>query len=131
MASNGVPNPKEVIAAIRERVRARHAAEPEHTAPCPPAAASLTPAPSAYDLRELHANLAACNALHTAVGTLNPRRPGLHNKIIQFVKKVMRRALTWYTRPLHLFQGAVTRTLMKPPVPWSNCAQSLLICAVR
>jgi SAM-dependent methyltransferase len=111
MASNGVPNPKEVIAAIRERVRARHAAEPEHTAPCPPAAACLTPAPSAYDLRELHANLAACNALHNAVGTLNPRRPGLHNKVIQFVKKVMRRSLTWYTRPLHLFQGAVTRTL--------------------
>lgn len=111
MASNGAPNPKDVIAAIRERVRARHAAEPEHTAPRPPAAANFTTATSAYDLRELHANLAACNALHAAVGTLNPRSPGLHNRALQLVKKVMRRSLTWYTRPLHEFHGAVTRTL--------------------
>src|SRR5690348_13869890 len=111
MANNGAPNPNEVIAAIRERVRARHAAEPQQPTPRPPAAVGFTPATSAYDLRELHANLAACNALHAAVGALNPRSPGLHNQALQFVKKVMRRSLTWYTRPLHEFHGAVTRTL--------------------
>jgi|SRR5690242_466890 SAM-dependent methyltransferase len=110
MANNGAPNPNEVIAAIRERVRARHAAELEPSTPRP-AAANFTPATSAYDLQELHANLAACNALHAAVGTLNPRSPGLHNQALQLVKKVMRRSLTWYTRPLHEFHGAVTRTL--------------------
>jgi O-antigen chain-terminating methyltransferase len=131
MASNGVPNPKEVIAAIRERVRARHAAEPEHTAPCPPAAASLTPAPSAYDLRELHANLAACNALHAAVGTLNPRSPGLHNQALQFVKKVMRRSLTWYTRPLHEFQGAATRTLNETTIALEEVRSGLALLQSR
>jgi O-antigen chain-terminating methyltransferase len=45
------------------------------------------------------------------VGQLNPRRPGLHNDAIQFGKKVMRRSLAWYTRPIHYFQGAMIRAL--------------------
>lgn len=111
MTANADTNPSEVIARIRERVRARHAGQPEYSTPRTPQALNFTPPSSGYDLRELHANLAACNALHSAVGTLNPRRPGVHNQAIQFVKKIMRRSLTWYTRPLHLFHGAVTRTL--------------------
>lgn len=112
MTSNGNIEPNEVIARIRERVRARRMGEPEQ--PMPRVDASPFVAPSAaaqYDWRELYANLAACNALHSAVGTINPRRAGLHNEIIQFAKKTMRRSLTWYTRPLHEFHGAVTRTL--------------------
>lgn len=46
-------------------------------------------------------------------GQLNPRNPGPVNGLIQFVKKVMRRSLTWYTRPLHLFEGAVIRALQQ------------------
>jgi O-antigen chain-terminating methyltransferase len=42
-------------------------------------------------------------------GQLNPRNPGPINAIIQSFKKVMRRSLTWYTRPLHKFQGGVVR----------------------
>jgi O-antigen chain-terminating methyltransferase len=45
------------------------------------------------------------------VGQINPRPPGVVNGCIQFVKKVMRRSLTWYTRPLHYFQGGVVRAL--------------------
>lgn len=45
------------------------------------------------------------------VGQINPRNPGLHNYAIQFVKKAMRRSLTWYTRPLHYFQGGAIRAL--------------------
>jgi SAM-dependent methyltransferase len=42
---------------------------------------------------------------------INPRNSGLHNYAIQFVKKVMRRSLAWYTRPLHYFQGGVVGAL--------------------
>lgn len=45
------------------------------------------------------------------VGQINPRPPGFINACIQFVKKGMRRSLTWYTRPLHYFQGGVVRAL--------------------
>src|SRR5690242_17863848 len=130
MANNGAPNPNEVIAAIRERVRARHAAELEPSTPRP-AAANFTPATSAYDLQELHANLAACNALHAAVGTLNPRSPGLHNQALQLVKKVMRRSLTWYTRPLHEFQGAATRTLNETTIALEEVRSGLALLQSR
>jgi len=63
------------------------------------------------ELTELNRNLHQCNMLHGAVGSLNPRPPGLHNRAIQFGKKMMRRSLSWYTRPLHEFHAAVTRTL--------------------
>ena len=46
-------------------------------------------------------------------GQLNPRHRGPVNGLIQFFKKVMRRSLTWYTRPLHLFQAAVIRSLQQ------------------
>jgi predicted SAM-dependent methyltransferase len=64
-----------------------------------------------FDILELNRDLHDCNVLHGAVGSLNPRPPGIHNQLIQFAKKLMRRALSWYTRPLHQFQAAVTRTL--------------------
>jgi hypothetical protein len=67
--------------------------------------------PNEFDTEELRRNLHDCNTLHNAVGSLNPRNPGLHNDLIQFAKKLTRRGLSWYTRPLHQFQGAVTRTL--------------------
>lgn len=111
MSSNGASDPTEVIARIRERVRSRHAGEGSPFLPRKPLPAVTSASIPRYNLGELHSNLAACNALHNAVGVLNPRRPGLHNKAIQFAKKVMRRSLTWYTRPLHEFHGAVTRTL--------------------
>ena len=47
------------------------------------------------------------------VGQLNPRDPGFHNQVIQFAKKVMRRSLAWYTRPIHQFQGGVIRALQQ------------------
>jgi SAM-dependent methyltransferase len=70
-----------------------------------------TPAPSVDDLAPLRAEVETALAGHREVGQINPRRPGLHNRVIQFVKKVMRRSLTWYTRPIHVFQGAVIRAL--------------------
>jgi SAM-dependent methyltransferase len=113
MTNDGSKNPSEVIARIRERVRARRTGDPEESVNRFDSNATLMPraAVTQHDWHELHSNLAACNALHSAVGTLNPRQPGLPNHIIQLLKKLMRRSLTWYTRPLHAFHGAVTRTL--------------------
>lgn len=62
-------------------------------------------------MSDLKQNLEECKTLYPAVGGLNPRNPGLRNQLIQFAKKVMRRGLSWYTRPLQLFEGAVIRTL--------------------
>ncbi len=50
---------------------------------------------------------------HRQVGQLNPRRPGLHNRAIQLVKQTMRRSLSWYTRPLQLFQSAVISAMQR------------------
>ena len=66
-----------------------------------------------HDLSRLAREVGTCLATHGEVGQLNPRNPGLLNSAIQFVKKVMRRSLTWYTRPLHRFQRAVVRALQQ------------------
>jgi hypothetical protein len=84
-----------------------------------------TPRGSDFDMSELKHNLQDCNTLHNAVGTLNPRNPGLHNKLIQFAKKLMRRSLSWYTRPLHQFHGAVTRSLNELANAVENCQNQL------
>jgi SAM-dependent methyltransferase len=103
---------EEIMERVRERVRLRRQASnlgaiQPSTEPKGPAEAPA----ETYDLGELRRNLADCNLSHSAVGTINPRRPGPHNSLIQFLKKVMRRSLTWYTRPLHSFHGSVIRTL--------------------
>jgi SAM-dependent methyltransferase len=46
-----------------------------------------------------------------AVGRLNPRNPGLLNGVVQALKKIMQRCLSWYTRPLQEFHGNVARAI--------------------
>jgi len=65
------------------------------------------------DLSPLRGEIAVAIEGTRRVGQINPRNPGLHNAAIQFVKKAMRRSLTWYTRPLHYFQGGVIRALQQ------------------
>ncbi|MGO9302764.1 MAG: hypothetical protein ACLP3R_03550, partial [Candidatus Korobacteraceae bacterium] len=60
---------------------------------------------------QMDAALKAATKAHNQVGELNPRLPGLHNNAVQFMKKAMRRSLTWYTRPLQAFQEAILRAL--------------------
>jgi SAM-dependent methyltransferase len=50
---------------------------------------------------------------HKLVGQVNPRPPGIHNQAVQFAKRAMLRTLTWYTRPLHYFQGSVIRAFQQ------------------
>src|SRR5208283_2704404 len=50
-------------------------------------------------------------ASREAVGQLNPRNPGLLNRLVQTAKKVLQRSLSWYTRPLQVFHLNVARAL--------------------
>jgi len=62
-----------------------------------------------YHLGRLRQDVEVVYQLQSAVGTVNPRPPGLANQVIQFSKRLLSRALSWYTRPLHQFQAAVAR----------------------
>ncbi len=99
---------------LRQRVRLRQSQPGPEPRSLPDSSASAPTAPSGlslYDLSELRRNIEANNALWNAVGVVNPRPPGLRNNLIQLVKKLMSRLLSWYTRPLHQFHGSVTRSL--------------------
>jgi len=65
------------------------------------------------DLAPLRAEVETALSGHRDVGQINPRGPGVHNRAPQFAKKVIRRSLSWYTRPIHVFQGAVIRALQQ------------------
>jgi hypothetical protein len=67
--------------------------------------------PQAKEFTGLQADLEACISAAEKVGELNARHPGFVNDRLQDVKRMMRRSLGWYTRPLRLFHGAVIRTL--------------------
>jgi len=78
------------------------------------AAAGLSPSmPGSQDLLDLRNEIALAEQGHRQTGQLNPRNPGALNDAVQFGKKVMRRSLAWYTRPLHLFQAAIIRSLQR------------------
>jgi 2-polyprenyl-3-methyl-5-hydroxy-6-metoxy-1,4-benzoquinol methylase len=75
------------IQEVRNRVRARH---PEGSLGLEGlAAADLMPLAHARD---------AAEAKVAAIGTVNPRPPGLKNSIVQLVKKTLARALDWHVR---------------------------------
>ena len=76
-----------VIREVREKVRARY---PEGSFGLEGVgAADLTPLVHARD---------AAEAKVAAIGTVNPRPPGLKNSIAQFFKKTIARALDWHVR---------------------------------
>jgi 2-polyprenyl-3-methyl-5-hydroxy-6-metoxy-1,4-benzoquinol methylase len=107
-------NVDEIMARIRERVEARKRTEKPAAPPgrlaIPPSQQSIA-STATPNLDRLRREVAEANLSHNLVGTINPRPKGLHNDVAQFLKKVMRRMLTWYTRPLHQFHGAVARSL--------------------
>ena len=75
------------IHAVRDRVRARH---PEGSLGLDGVAApDLSPLVHARD---------AAEAKVAAIGTVNPRPPGIKNSIAQFFKKMIARALDWHVR---------------------------------
>ena len=77
------------------------------------AGSSLQTELQACNLSPLRTEIDGALEGHKLVGQINPRAPGIHNQAIQFVKRAMLRTLTWYTRPLHYFQGSVIRALQQ------------------
>ncbi|MGC8794177.1 MAG: class I SAM-dependent methyltransferase, partial [Bryobacteraceae bacterium] len=105
MAAEVPDNKAEELAAIvrqiQERVRARYpAAEPAGEIAIP--LADLMPV--------LHARDAAEGKV-AAIGTVNPRPPGLINDAIQLVKRLIARALNWHVREQIEFNRAVLASL--------------------
>ena len=76
-----------VIREVRERVRARY-----------PEGSSGLEGVGAPDLTALIRARDAAEAKVAAIGTVNPRPPGLKNSIAQFFKKTIARALDWHIR---------------------------------
>lgn len=122
---NQNPSVEEVMQSIRARVAERDARNAQSTSVARPkvqesgrgAGAQTSSAARVVlqtnDLAMLHGEIETALEGTRRVGQLNPRNPGLHNDAIQLAKKVMRRSLTWYTRPLHYFQGGAIRALQR------------------
>jgi SAM-dependent methyltransferase len=115
MAADPQFSMEKVLAEIRASTEARRArgevVQRESRKPKTPSVAFSRPA--VRNLGRLRAEVMAASLSHNAVGAINPRRGGPVNASIQFVKRAMRRSLTWYTRPLHQFHGAVARSLQE------------------
>lgn len=123
-AGNGSqPDDPAEIARLLEHVRmqlnpAQLSGENFHASPVP---SSVKPQDFSPFATELESALTA----HRQFGQVNPRLPGLHNRAFQLLKKAMRRSLTWYTRPLQHFQGAVLRSLQQVSAILQNHGESL------
>lgn len=88
----------ELARQIRERVRSRH----------PTRAAQGIALPDLMPL--LHARDAA-EGKAAAIGTVNPRPPGLFNAAVQSMKRVVARLLNWHVREQVEFNRSVIRAL--------------------
>ncbi len=114
MASAPEVNVEQIMAEIRRRAQARREKAGQANPPPPVAVAPVfdqySP-PAMHEIGMLRHDVAAATMLQPAVGALNPRRSGLHNKVIQLGKKTLGRSLSWYTRSLQDFSAAVVRAL--------------------
>lgn len=108
-----------VIAEIRERVRARHPNGVTYgNIPLP----DLTPL--------LHARDAA-EAKVASIGTVNPRRGGPLNSIIQGWKRMVARTLDWHVREQVEFNRGVMACVQSTLEALNECRQSFSLLAGR
>jgi len=63
------------------------------------------------DSHALHRIASDLERLRNAIGVINPRPSGWHNRALQLTKKTIARMLGWYTRPMQEFDASVTRSL--------------------
>ena len=103
---------------IRERIRKRL----ERTVP----AAPELPLPSLEGLKEA---ATAARSLAAAIGTLNPRPPGLVNGVVQAVKHALARMLEWHVRPQRDFNHATMECLARTAEILEATNQNLLLLA--
>src|SRR3981081_3220636 len=129
MAPENEINIQEVMASIRRRVEARK----EKGEPFAPIGGDARPQPNVTgrtpDLRplvQMESRIASARLAQTEIGTINPRRPGFHNNLIQAFKKAISRSLSWYTRPLVRFHSAVVDSLSEVGFALKNLQTSSL-----
>ncbi len=106
------------IQAVRDHVRSRH---PENGLSLEGVAA-----PDLYPL--IHARDAA-EAKVAAIGTVNPRPPGLKNNIAQWIKKKVSRALDWHVREQVEFNRAAMRCVQASLDALSDTTRALAALA--
>jgi 2-polyprenyl-3-methyl-5-hydroxy-6-metoxy-1,4-benzoquinol methylase len=106
-----------VIAEIRQRVRARN---PNGVGPGSIPLPDLTPL--------LHARDAA-EAKVASIGTVNPRRGGLLNSVIQSLKRMVARALDWHVREQVEFNRGVMECVQATIETLNECKQTLSMIA--
>ncbi|HVO99039.1 MAG TPA: methyltransferase domain-containing protein [Bryobacteraceae bacterium] len=108
------------IQAVRDRVRARH---PQNGLGLEGvAAANLLPLVQARD---------AAEAKVAAIGTVNPRPPGLKNNIAQWIKRKIARALDWHVREQVEFNRAATRCVQSTLEALSETNRALAALAAH
>jgi len=129
MAPEKEINVQEVMASIRQRVEARKE-KGEAFAPIPgnarPQAKVTGRTSQLYPLVQMESKIASARVAQTEIGTINPRRPGFHNNLIQVFKNAIRRSLSWYTRPLVRFHSAVVDSLAEVASGMKSFQASLL-----
>ena len=106
------------IRAVRDRVRARH----------PQNGLGLEGVAAADLLPLVHARDAA-EAKVAAIGTVNPRPPGLKNNIAQWFKKKIARALDWHVREQVEFNRASIRCVQASLEALAETNRSLALLA--
>ena len=121
----------EIMEQIRERVRSRRLQSPDSHHPSSPEGQTATASLSQYELDDLRASVAATDVLWSQLGTVNPRPPSWRNNIIQLAKHLIRRSLTWYTRPLLEFNKSVAHSLNETEQAIANAQANLGILADR
>jgi len=107
-----------VIREVRERVRARY---PEGSAGLEGVGApDLTPLVRARD---------AAEAKVAAIGTVNPRPPGLKNSLVQFFKRTIARALDWHIREQVEFNRATMACVQATIEASAECGRAMVAMA--
>src|SRR3984957_9498320 len=109
----------EVIAEIRQRVRARN---PNGAAPGNIQLPDLMPLLHARDSAE---------AKVASIGTVNPRRGGLKNSIIQGAKRMVARALDWHVREQVEFNQGVMACVQSTIETLNECKRALSMIAAQ
>jgi O-antigen chain-terminating methyltransferase len=99
--SDHFPELAQKLQVIRERVRARIKRTPP---PLPDGSDSPALSPVRSDLQLARRQAAA-------IGSLNPRPPGLGNELIQSAKRALLRITSWQIRPQRDFNQAVLKSL--------------------
>jgi len=109
-----------VIAAIRDRVRARY----------PNGSAAQGAVPLLDTMPLLHARDAAEGKV-ASIGTVNPRAPGLVNSLVQRGKRLIARALDWHVREQVEFNRAVIACVQATIENLNECNRSMAAVSAR